>query len=71
MLVQVPHPVLGHTTQAGVVPRLSATPGTDPPQRPRSGRRRAGGLTELGLDLDAAIEALRAAGTVTHARPTP
>ena len=27
MLVQVPHPELGHTTQAGVVPRFSATPG--------------------------------------------
>jgi formyl-CoA transferase len=27
MLQQVPHAVLGHTTQAGVVPRLSATPG--------------------------------------------
>ena len=27
MLVEVPHPVLGHTTQAGVVPRLSASPG--------------------------------------------
>ena len=27
MLQAVPHPVLGHTTQAGVVPRLSATPG--------------------------------------------
>ena len=27
MLQQVPHPVLGHTTQTGVVPRLSATPG--------------------------------------------
>ena len=27
MLQPVPHPVLGHTTQAGVVPRLSATPG--------------------------------------------
>lgn len=27
MLAQVPHPVLGHTTQTGVVPRLSATPG--------------------------------------------
>ena len=27
MLQQVPHPTLGHTTQAGVVPRLSATPG--------------------------------------------
>ena len=27
MLQQVPHPSLGHTTQAGIVPRLSATPG--------------------------------------------
>ena len=27
MLVQVAHPVLGHTTQTGVVPRFSATPG--------------------------------------------
>ncbi len=27
MLQQVPHPQLGHTTQVGVVPRLSATPG--------------------------------------------
>ena len=27
MLVQVPHPTLGHTTQTGVVPRFSATPG--------------------------------------------
>jgi formyl-CoA transferase len=28
MLVQVPHPELGHTTQTGVVPRFSATPGS-------------------------------------------
>ena len=27
MLLQVPHPTLGHTLQAGIVPRLSATPG--------------------------------------------
>jgi crotonobetainyl-CoA:carnitine CoA-transferase CaiB-like acyl-CoA transferase len=27
MLQRVDHPVLGHTTQAGIVPRLSATPG--------------------------------------------
>lgn len=27
MLSEVPHPALGHTTQTGVVPRLSATPG--------------------------------------------
>jgi formyl-CoA transferase len=28
MLLQVPHATLGHTTQAGIVPRLSATPGS-------------------------------------------
>jgi formyl-CoA transferase len=28
MLLQVPHATLGHTTQSGVVPRLSATPGS-------------------------------------------
>ena len=27
MLQQVPHPEIGHTTQIGIVPRLSATPG--------------------------------------------
>jgi len=27
MLEQVPHPQMGHTTQAGIVPRLSASPG--------------------------------------------
>jgi formyl-CoA transferase len=42
MLQRVPHPVLGHTTQAGVVPRLSATPG----------RIRHGG-PDLGADTDA------------------
>jgi crotonobetainyl-CoA:carnitine CoA-transferase CaiB-like acyl-CoA transferase len=28
MLVKVPHPKIGHTTQMGVVPRLSRTPGS-------------------------------------------
>ncbi|TXL68197.1 CaiB/BaiF CoA transferase family protein [Zeimonas arvi] len=28
MLVSVPHPALGHTTQVGVVPKLSRTPGS-------------------------------------------
>lgn len=42
MLQQVPHPQLGHTTQIGIVPRLSATPG----------RIRHGG-PELGADTAA------------------
>ncbi len=48
MLQQVPHPVLGHTTQAGVVPRLSATPG----------RIRHTG-PDLGADTDAVKRELR------------
>jgi formyl-CoA transferase len=44
MLQQVPHPVLGHTTQAGVVPRLSATPGR---------------IRHTGPELGADTEALR------------
>ncbi len=42
MLHRVPHPTLGHTTQVGVVPRLSATPG----------RIRHSG-PELGADTEA------------------
>jgi formyl-CoA transferase len=56
MLPQVAHPVLGHTTQAGVVPRLSATPG----------RIRHSG-PDLGADTAAVLQSLRlgprAAGT--------
>ena len=44
MLQQVPHPVLGHTTQAGIVPRLSATPGR---------------IRHTGPELGADTEALR------------
>jgi crotonobetainyl-CoA:carnitine CoA-transferase CaiB-like acyl-CoA transferase len=42
MLAQVPHPTLGHTTQTGVLPRLSGTPRHDSPQRACTGRKRAG-----------------------------
>jgi formyl-CoA transferase len=64
MLQHVPHNVLGHTTQAGVVPRLTATPGTirhTGPELGADGRSVLG--TELGLD-DARIDALAAAGAV-------
>lgn len=46
MLVQVPHPSLGHTTQIGVVPRLSRTPGAV---------RHTGPM--LGQDTDAVLRA--------------
>jgi formyl-CoA transferase len=64
MLQHVPHNVLGHTTQAGVVPRLSANPGGIRHTGPELGADgRAVLCTELGLD-DARIDALAAAGAV-------
>ncbi|UCU93889.1 CaiB/BaiF CoA transferase family protein [Hydrogenophaga taeniospiralis] len=61
MLRQVPHPVLGHTTQTGVVPRLSATPGAIRHTGPETGADGRAVLREvLALD-DEAIDALIAA----------
>lgn len=55
MLRRVPHPVLGHTTQAGVVPRLSATPGAIRRSGPDLGADGAQVLCqELGLTPDEA-----------------
>ncbi len=64
MLAQVPHPTLGHTTQSGIVPRLSATPGSIRHTGPTLG---ADGLDILSNDLhlDASqIQALTAHGAV-------
>ena len=64
MLQLVPHPVLGHTTQAGVVPRLSATPGRIQRTGPDLG---ADGHDVLAHDLGlgaAQIQALVTAGAV-------
>ena len=61
MLQQVAHPVLGHTTQTGVVPRLSATPGAIRHTGPETGADGRAVLREvLALDDDA-IDALIAA----------
>ncbi len=61
MLCKVPHPVLGHTTQTGVVPRLSATPGAIRHTGPETGADGRAVLREvLALD-DNAIDALIAA----------
>ena len=58
MLVSVPHPDLGHTTQAGVVPKLSRTPGSIRHTGPAVGADTHAVLGELGL-THAAIEALQ------------
>jgi crotonobetainyl-CoA:carnitine CoA-transferase CaiB-like acyl-CoA transferase len=48
MLVKVPHPKIGHTTQMGVVPRLSRTPGSI---------RHTG--HELGADTEEVLQQVR------------
>ena len=53
MLQQVPHPQLGHTVQAGVVPRLSATPGAIVRSGPDLG---IDGADVLGSDLQLSPE---------------
>ncbi|MES2186343.1 MAG: CoA transferase [Pseudomonadota bacterium] len=66
MLVRVPHPVLGHTTQAGVVPKLSATPGGIRHTGPETGADTIEVLRKLGLD-EAEIAGLLARKTVLAA----
>ncbi len=52
MLVEVPHPVLGHTTQIGVVPRLSDTPGSIRRTGPEVGADSDEVLASLGYDAE-------------------
>lgn len=59
MLVQVPHATLGHTTQAGVVPKLSRTPGHIRHSGPDLGADTEAVLRELGMS-PAEIQALQA-----------
>jgi formyl-CoA transferase len=64
MLQQVPHPTLGHTTQVGVVPRLSGTPGAVHRSGPGLGADGADILRgELGLD-NSTLQQLQAAGAL-------
>jgi len=63
MLVRVPHPVLGHTTQVGVVPRLSASPGTIRSTGPEIGADTDEVLRSLGYAPER-IDTLRAAGAI-------
>ena len=57
MLQQVPHPQLGHTVQAGIVPRLTATPGAIVRSGPELG---ADGADVLQRDLQIGPERLQA-----------
>lgn len=74
MLLQVPHATLGHTTQSGIVPRLSATPGSVRHSGPNLGADGEDILQhELGLD-PAAIRKLLACGALhlpQHTKDTP
>lgn len=68
MLVKVPHPVLGHTTQHGVVPKFSRTPGAIVKSGPEMGEDTRAVLSrELGLD-DGRIDALAAGGVVVDGK---
>lgn len=65
MLQAVPHPLLGHTTQAGVVPRLSATPGRIRHTGPDVGADTEAVRRELNETLSASLPASR------HSQETP
>jgi len=63
MLVQVAHPVLGHTTQTGVVPKLSRTPGSIRHTGPGLGENSSDILASMGLSRQQ-IDELIAKGVV-------
>ena len=64
MLVEVPHPSIGHTTQTGIVPKLSATPGSIRHSGPEIGADGERILRERLGWSDAAIRAARAEGAL-------
>ncbi|WP_454689236.1 CaiB/BaiF CoA transferase family protein [Achromobacter aloeverae] len=63
MLVDVPHPALGQVKQAGIVPKLSRTPGAIRHTGPDIGADTERILRGLGMD-DARIEALKRSGAI-------
>lgn len=63
MLTRVPHPELGHTTQAGIVPKLSRTPGQIRHTGPELGQDSRNVLKDLGL-TDQQIQGLIDQGIV-------
>jgi crotonobetainyl-CoA:carnitine CoA-transferase CaiB-like acyl-CoA transferase len=69
MLVRVPHPELGHTVQAGVVPKFSRTPGAIRHTGPAIGADTCSVLDELGFD-PATVQSWIHEGLVRAAAPT-
>ena len=63
MLAEVPHPALGHTTQIGIVPRLSATPGAIRRTGPEIGADQDEVLASIGYSADD-ISAFKKRGVV-------
>ena len=63
MLVPVPHPALGTTVQAGIVPKLSRTPGSIRHTGPEIGADTREVLKEIGLSAEQ-IDALIASNVV-------
>lgn len=66
MLVKVPHSKLGHTTQAGIVPKLSGTPGAIRHTGPEIGADTAEVLRGIGIS-DSRIKELEAVKAI-HTR---
>ncbi|MBL8379445.1 MAG: CoA transferase [Burkholderiales bacterium] len=67
MLLRVPHPTLGHTTQHGIVPKLSATPGRVVRSGPDYGQDTREVLADmLGLD-ERELDRLEREGVVRSA----
>ncbi|MGD9946052.1 MAG: CaiB/BaiF CoA transferase family protein [Burkholderiaceae bacterium] len=64
MLIQVPHPALGHTTQAGLVPKMSGTPGSIRHTGPDTGADGERILRERLGWSDSRIAEARAAGVL-------
>jgi crotonobetainyl-CoA:carnitine CoA-transferase CaiB-like acyl-CoA transferase len=60
MIVKVPYPKLGHTMQAGVVPKLSRTPGSVRCSGPDTGANTQQVLEELGYSGEAIQRLLQA-----------
>lgn len=70
MLVEVPHAQLGSTTQVGLVPKLSRTPGSIRHSGPDIGADSESVLRGLGMDAER-IEDLRKRNVLFTAAPKP